>query len=179
MIPEIGHFALILALALAIVQGSLPFVGAHRNDVTLMAVARSAAYGQFLLVAISYVCLTWAFLGNDFSVLYVANHSQLSLPTMYKITAVWGGHEGSVLLWILLLSAWTVAVGIFSKRMPDTFVARVIGVLGLLSIGFLLFALLTSNPFERLSPAPPDGADLNPLLQDPGMAIHPPMLYVG
>ena len=179
MIPEIGHFALILALALAIVQAILPLVGAQRNDATLMGTARSAAYGQLFFVAIAYACLTAAFLGSDFSVLYVANHSQLALPTMYKITAVWGGHEGSVLLWILLLSAWTVAVGIFSKRMPDAFVARVIGVLGLLSIGFLLFALLTSNPFERLSPAPPDGGDLNPLLQDPGMAIHPPMLYVG
>ena len=179
VIPEIGHFALILALALAIVQAILPLVGAQRNDATLMGTARSAAYGQLFFVAIAYACLTAAFLGSDFSVLYVANHSQLALPTMYKITAVWGGHEGSVLLWILLLSAWTVAVGIFSKRMPDAFVARVIGVLGLLSIGFLLFALLTSNPFERLSPAPPDGGDLNPLLQDPGMAIHPPMLYVG
>jgi cytochrome c-type biogenesis protein CcmF len=179
MIPEIGHFALILALALAVVQGVLPLVGAHRNDATLMGAARSAAYGQLFFVVIAYACLTYAFLNNDFSVLYVANHSQLSLPTMYKVTAVWGGHEGSVLLWILLLAAWTVAVGFFSKGLPDAFVARVVGVLGLLSIGFLLFALLTSNPFDRLSPAPPDGSDLNPLLQDPGMAFHPPMLYVG
>jgi cytochrome c-type biogenesis protein CcmF len=179
MIPEIGHFALILALALALVQGVLPLVGAHRNDLILMGVARSAAYGQLFFVAIAYACLTYAFLNNDFSVLYVANHSQLSLPTMYKVTAVWGGHEGSVLLWILLLAAWSVAVGLFSKRLPESFVARVVGVLGLLSIGFLLFALLTSNPFDRLSPAPSDGGDLNPLLQDPGMAFHPPMLYVG
>ena len=179
MIPEIGHFALILALALALVQGVLPLVGAHRNDATLMGAARSAAYGQLFFVVIAYACLTYAFLNNDFSVLYVANHSQLSLPTMYKVTAVWGGHEGSVLLWILLLAAWTVAVGFFSKRLPDSFVARVVGVLGLLSIGFLLFALLTSNPFDRLSPAPADGGDLNPLLQDPGMAFHPPMLYIG
>ena len=179
MIPEIGHFALILALALALVQGILPIVGAHRDNATLMGVARSAAYGHLLFVIVAYACLTWAFLADDFSVLYVANHSQLALPTMYKVAAVWGGHEGSVLLWILLLAVWTVAVGIFSKRMPESFVARVVGVLGLLSVGFLLFALLTSNPFERLSPAPPDGGDLNPLLQDPGMAIHPPMLYVG
>ena len=175
MIPEIGHFALILALALAIVQGVLPLVGAQRNDSTLMGVARPAAYGQLFFAAIAYACLTAAFLSSDFSVLYVANHSQLALPTMYKITAVWGGHEGSVLLWILLLSAWSVAVAFFSKRLPESFVARVVGVLGFLSIGFLLFALLTSNPFERLNPAPPDGGDLNPLLQDPGMAIHPPL----
>jgi len=179
MIPEIGHFALILALSLAILQGVLPLVGAHRNDAAMMSTARTAAIGQLLFVVVAYACLTWAFLGNDFSVAYVANHSQLSLPTMYKITAVWGGHEGSVLLWILLLSAWTVAVGRYSRSLPDSFVARVIGVLGLLSVGFLLFAILTSNPFDRLAAPPADGADLNPLLQDPGMAFHPPMLYIG
>jgi cytochrome c-type biogenesis protein CcmF len=179
MIPEIGHFALILALSLALVQGILPLVGAHRNDAAMMSTARTAALGQFVFVAVSYACLTWAFLQSDFSVAYVANHSQLALPTMYKVTAVWGGHEGSVLLWILILACWTVAVGRFSHSLPDTFVARVIGVLGLLSVGFMLFALLTSNPFDRLAMPPADGADLNPLLQDPGMAIHPPMLYVG
>jgi cytochrome c-type biogenesis protein CcmF len=179
VIPEIGHFALILALSLALLQGILPLVGAQRNDAAMMATARTAAVGHLTFAGIAYVCLTWAFLSNDFSVAYVANHSQLSLPTMYKITAVWGGHEGSVLLWILLLAAWTVAVGMYSHNLPDSFVARVIGVLGLLSVGFLLFALLTSNPFDRLVNPPPDGADLNPLLQDPGMAIHPPMLYIG
>ena len=179
MIPEIGHFALILALALALVQGTLPLIGAQQNNAALMSVARSAAIGHLLFVTVAYACLTWAFLQNDFSVLYVANHSQLSLPTMYKVTAVWGGHEGSVLLWIFLLAAWTTAVAFFSRSLPDNFVARVIGVLGLLSIGFILFALLTSNPFERLIPAAADGADLNPLLQDPGMAFHPPLLYVG
>ncbi|MDH3414971.1 MAG: heme lyase CcmF/NrfE family subunit [Gammaproteobacteria bacterium] len=179
MIPEIGHFALILALALALVQGTLPFIGAHQNNAALMSVARSSAIGHLLFVTVAYACLTWAFLQNDFSVLYVANHSQLSLPTMYKITAVWGGHEGSVLLWILLLAAWTTAVAFFSRSLPESFVSRVIGVLGLLSIGFILFALLTSNPFDRLIPAPLDGSDLNPLLQDPGMAFHPPLLYVG
>jgi cytochrome c-type biogenesis protein CcmF len=179
VIPEIGHFALILALALALVQGTLPLIGAHQNNAALMSVARSSAIGHLLFVVVAYACLTWAFLQNDFSVLYVANHSQLSLPTMYKITAVWGGHEGSVLLWILLLAAWTTAVAFFSRSLPESFVARVIGVLGLLSIGFILFALLTSNPFDRLIPAPPDGGDLNPLLQDPGMAFHPPLLYVG
>ncbi len=179
MIPEIGHFALILALSLALLQGVLPLVGAHRNDAAMMATARTAAYGHLFFASVAYVCLTWAFLANDFSVAYVAGHSQLSLPTMYKITAVWGGHEGSVLLWVLILAVWTVAVGMYSRSLPDEFVARVIGVLGLLSVGFLLFIIWTSNPFDRLAMPPPDGADLNPLLQDPGMAFHPPMLYIG
>ena len=179
MIPEIGHFALILALSLALLQGFLPLVGAHSKNIAMMSTARTAAVGHLVFVAIAYACLTWAFLQNDFSVAYVANHSQLALPTMYKVTAVWGGHEGSVLLWILILVCWTVAVARFSRGLPDTFSARVIGVLGLLSTGFLLFTLLTSNPFDRLAIAPPDGADLNPLLQDPGMAFHPPLLYVG
>jgi len=179
VIPEIGHFALILALSLALLQGVLPLVGAHRKNIAMMSTARTAAVGQLVFVAIAFACLTWAFLQNDFSVAYVANHSQLALPTMYKVTAVWGGHEGSVLLWILLLSCWTVAVSHYSRSLPDVFVARVIGVLGVLSVGFLLFALLTSNPFDRLAMPPADGADLNPLLQDPGMAMHPPLLYVG
>ena len=179
MIPEIGHFALILALSLALIQGVLPLIGAHRNDEAMMAVGRTAANGQFFFVAFAFGCLTWAFLQSDFSVAYVANHSQLSLPTMYKVSAVWGAHEGSLLLWVLILAAWTVAVGRFSHNLPDAFSARVLGVLGLLSTGFLLFTLLTSNPFDRMVPAPSDGADLNPLLQDPGLAIHPPLLYVG
>jgi len=179
MIPEIGHFALILALTLALVQGILPLIGAHRNDVAMMSAARPAAVGQLVFVVVAYACLTWAFLQNDFSVAYVANHSQLALPAMYKVTAVWGGHEGSVLLWILILVCWTVAVARYSRSLPDAFTSRVIGVLGLLSTGFLLFALLTSNPFDRLAMPPADGADLNPLLQDPGMAVHPPLLYVG
>ena len=179
MIPEIGQFALILALSLALAQGIVPLIGAHRNDAKMMAVARTAANGHFFFVAISFAALVWAFLQSDFSVAYVANNSQLDLPTLYKVSAVWGAHEGSLLLWILILAIWTVAVGRFSHNLPDAFAARVIGVLGLLSVGFLLFTILTSNPFTRLSPAPPDGADLNPLLQDPGLAIHPPMLYVG
>jgi len=179
MIPEIGHFALILALALAVCQAVLPLIGAHRSNAALMSVARSATYGQLLFIAISFVCLTIAFVNDDFSVLYVANHSQLALPTLYKVSAVWSAHEGSLLLWILLLAVWTAAVAKFSADIPERLIARVIGVLGLLSVGFLLFALLTSNPFERLIPAAMDGADLNPLLQDPGLAIHPPLLYVG
>ena len=179
MIPEIGQFALILALSLAICQGVLPLIGAHRNDTAMMRVGKTAALGQFVFVAVAFGCLTWSFVSSDFSVLYVANHSQLSLPTIYKISAVWGAHEGSLLMWILILAAWTVAVSRYSSELPESFSARVIGVLGLLSIGFLLFILLTSNPFERLSPPATDGADLNPLLQDPGLAIHPPLLYIG
>jgi cytochrome c-type biogenesis protein CcmF len=179
VIPEIGHFALILALSLAICQSVLPLIGAHRGDDAMMAVARPAARGQLLFVTVAFVCLTWSFLQSDFSVLYVANHSQLALPDIYKVSAVWGAHEGSLLLWILILALWTVAVGRYSHDLPESFAARVIGVLGLLSCGFLLFTLLTSNPFERIFPAPTDGADLNPLLQDPGLAIHPPVLYTG
>jgi cytochrome c-type biogenesis protein CcmF len=179
VIPELGHFALILALSLALCQGVLPLYGAHRNNAALMSVARSAAQGQLFFVALAFGCLTWSFLQSDFSVAYVANHSQLALPTVYKVSAVWGAHEGSLLLWILLMGMWTVAVGRFSHKLPDVFISRVIAVLGLLSFGFLLFTLLTSNPFVRMLPAPLDGADLNPLLQDPGLAIHPPILYTG
>ena len=179
MIPEIGQFALVLALSLAVCQAVLPLVGAHRGDTAMMGVARTAATGHFLFVAVAFACLTWAFINDDFSVLYVANHSQLSLPTLYKVSAVWGAHEGSLLLWIVLLAAWTVAVARFSSGLPEAFAARVIGVLGILSVGFLLFAILTSNPFDRLIPAAVDGGDLNPLLQDPGLAIHPPLLYIG
>ncbi|MBT8084252.1 MAG: heme lyase CcmF/NrfE family subunit [Woeseia sp.] len=179
MIPEIGHFALILALALAACQATYPLLGAWRNNAAMRAVARPAAVGQLVFLIIAFACLTTAFLQSDFSVLYVANNSQLALPTIYKISAVWAAHEGSLLLWVLILALWTVAVARYSTALPDAFAARVIGVLGLLSVGFLLFTLLTSNPFERLIPAPSDGADLNPLLQDPGLAIHPPILYTG
>ena len=140
MIPEIGQFALILALSLAVCQGVLPLVGAHRNNAAMMAVARSAATGQFVFVATAFACLIWAFVNDDFSVLYVANHSQLALPTGYKISAVWSAHEGSLVMWILILAAWTVAVARYSSELPEKFSARVIGVLGLLSVGFLLFA---------------------------------------
>ncbi len=179
MIPEIGHFALTLALFLALMQGVLPILGAARGNVMLMGLARSVALGHFIFVAIAFGCLTQAFLGNDFSVLYVAQHSNSHLPVQYRFAAVWGGHEGSLLLWAFLLTAWTVAVSVFSKRLPEEMVARVIGTMGLVSVGFLLFMLLTSNPFERLLPAAVDGRDLNPLLQDPGLVFHPPMLYMG
>ena len=179
MIPEIGQFALILALSLALFQAVLPLIGAHKNDESLMAAARPAALGQLVFVVVAFAALTWAFVSDDFSVLYVANHSNLALPIGYKISAVWSAHEGSWLLWVLLLAAWTVAVACFSAGLPQSMAARVIGVMGVLSAGSLLFAILTSNPFERLNPAAIDGADLNPLLQDPGLAIHPPLLYIG
>jgi cytochrome c-type biogenesis protein CcmF len=179
MIPELGHFALILALPVALVLGILPLLGAARGNAAWIALARPAAQVQFLLVAFSFGCLTWAFYANDFSVVYVAQHSNSLLPTMYRIAGVWGGHEGSLLLWVMMLVGWTVAVAQLSRSLPDAMVARVLGVLGLVAVGFLAFILLTSNPFERLLPAAEDGRDLNPLLQDPGLVFHPPMLYMG
>jgi len=179
MIPEIGHFALIIALCLAIVQTIVPILGAQTNTSQWMAVAKPAARGQFLFLVISYICLTYSFIKSDFSVLYVANNANTALPLQYKISAVWGAHEGSLLLWVLMLGAWTFAVTIFSRSLPNEMVARVLGVMGFVSIGFILFTLLTSNPFERIFPIPLEGRDLNPLLQDPGLVIHPPMLYMG
>src|SRR4051812_1842546 len=179
MIPELGQFALALALAVALVQAIVPLVGAARGDAAWIALARPTAQTQALLVAFAFGCLTHAFVANDFSVAYVAAHSNSALPLHYRISGVWGGHEGSILLWTLILTVWSVAVAAFSRRLPDEMVARVLGVMGLVSVGFLLFMLFTSNPFMRLFPVPADGRDLNPLLQDPGMVIHPPMLYMG
>jgi len=179
MIPEIGNFAIIVALLLALVQGILPIFGAARGNAALMNLARPVAVGQFVFVSIAIGCLVQAFVNNDFSVLYVTDHSNSQLPVQYRVAALWGGHEGSLLLWTFILTVWTVAVAQFSKHLPQEVVARVIGVMGLISVGFLLFMLLTSNPFERLLPAAADGNDLNPLLQDPGLVIHPPMLYMG
>ena len=179
MIPEIGHFLLWLACAVALVLGTVPMLGAARGRGDWMAVARPLALSLFALVLLSFVMLTLAFVQHDFSVLYVASNSNSALPLHYRITAVWGGHEGSMLLWMLMLTLWTAAVALFSRHMPLREVARILAVLGLLSVGFLLFTLLTSNPFERLVPAAADGRDLNPLLQDPGMIFHPPMLYMG
>ena len=179
MIPELGNFLLFLALGASIAQGVLPLVGAQRGKVGWMATARPLALAQMLLVAAAFVALTVSFVRNDFSVLYVASNSNTALPLQYRIAAVWGGHEGSLLLWMLMLSGWTLAAARFSKTLPLPFVARMLSVLGLVSVGFLLFTLLSSNPFDRLLPAAADGRDLNPLLQDPGMVIHPPMLYMG
>jgi cytochrome c-type biogenesis protein CcmF len=179
MIPELGHFALILALCVALLQSVMPVVGAARNNYTWMSVARPAAQLQAALVALAFACLVWSFIENDFTVGYVASNSNSLLPLQYRISAVWGAHEGSLLLWALILCIWTVAVTLFSRHLPEQFIARVIGILGMISTGFLLFMLFTSNPFSRLFPGPADGADLNPLLQDPGLIIHPPMLYMG
>ena len=179
MVPEIGQFALILALLLAVAQGTLPLIGAARGNRAWMAVARPAAQGQFILVAIAFCCLVFAFIDNDFSVLNVAANSHSQLPLQYRFAATWGSHEGSLLLWCLMLGFWTTAVTLFSRHLPEEMVARVIGVMGLISVGFLLFMLFTSSPFVRLLPAAREGSDLNPLLQDPAMVIHPPLLYMG
>jgi cytochrome c-type biogenesis protein CcmF len=179
MIPELGHFALIIAFSLTLVQTLLPLIGTTWNVPQWMAVARPAAVGQLVFMSVAYGCLTYAFVNNDFSVAYVASNSNSNLPIIYRVVSVWGGHEGSLLLWNLLLSVWTVMVVIFSRSLPPSMVARVIAVMGFVSLGFLLFMLMTSNPFTRLSPMPIDGQDLNPLLQDPGLIIHPPMLYMG
>lgn len=179
MIPELGYFALILALCVAIVQVLVPAYGVWKRNGHAMAVASSAAQAQSFLVFTAFACLTWSFVQNDFSVAYVATNSHSELPLVYRITAVWGAHEGSLLLWVTILSSWTLAVSIFNRRLPADITATALAVLGAISIGFLLFMLLTSNPFERQFPIPLDGRDLNPLLQDPGMVIHPPMLYMG
>ncbi|WP_238891330.1 heme lyase CcmF/NrfE family subunit [Achromobacter insuavis] len=179
MIPEIGLFSLILALLAALVQGTLPLIGAATGWRPGMAVARPAAVAQFGLTTVAIGCLAWSFLQNDYSVLYVAANSHADLPAAYRFAAVWGGHEGSLLLWLYLLSAWTLAVALRSGRLPLAFLARVLAVMGWISAGFLLFLLFLSNPFERLMPPAMAGRDLNPLLQDPGMIVHPPMLYMG
>ena len=179
MIPELGNFALIVALCVALAQGTLPLIGAHTGRQQWIALARPAAVAQALLLAIAFGCLTTAFVQNDFSVVYVAQHSNTLLPMQYRVAAVWGGHEGSLLLWVMMLVLWALAVAMRSQQLPDHMVARVLGVLGLVTAGFLLFILLTSNPFDRLLPGAEEGRDLNPLLQDPGLIIHPPMLYMG
>jgi len=179
MIPELGHFALILALCVALAQGVLPLAGAARGDARWIAFARPAAAAQFMLVALAFCALAWSFAQNDFSVAYVAQHSNTKLPLAYRLSAVWGGHEGSLLLWILMLAGWTLAVALASGALPEALAGRTIGVLGLVAAAFHAFILFTSNPFDRLLPAPGDGRDLNPLLQDPGLIFHPPMLYMG
>ena len=179
MIPEIGHFSLILALFVALVMGVLSVVGGQQGRPDWMAIARPGAQAMWLLTAVSFACLTYAFYTNDFSVTYVAAHSNSKLPDIYRVAAVWGGHEGSLLLWILMLTSWMMAVSLFSRQLPDVMVSRVLGILALVAVGFLLFMLITSNPFLRLSEIPADGRDLNPMLQDPGLVFHPPMLYMG
>ena len=179
MIPELGHFALILALAVALVQGSLPFVGAARGDIRLMALGSTAALTQAFLIILAFGALTQAYVTSDFSVANVVANSHSAKPLLYKISGVWGNHEGSMLLWALILALFGAAVALFGSNLPDSLRARVLGVQALIGVGFLAFLLFTSNPFERISPAPPDGNGLNPLLQDPGLAFHPPLLYLG
>jgi cytochrome c-type biogenesis protein CcmF len=179
MIPEIGHFSLVLSLFVALAMGVISVAGGQQGRGDWMALARPGAQALWILTAISFGCLTYAFYTNDFSVSYVAQHSNSKLPGMYRIAGVWGGHEGSLLLWHFMLTSWMLAVAIFSRQLPDAMVSRVLGILSLIAVGFLLFMLVTSNPFLRLSDIPADGNDLNPLLQDPGLVFHPPLLYMG
>lgn len=179
MIPTIGELALILAFFCAIAQGTIPLIGVWKNKSALSNLAVPAARAQFFFIIISFFCLEYAFYTNDFSVLYVASTSNSQLPLMYKLAAIWGGHEGSMLLWVTILAVWTMAVTLFAKDLPESYRIRLIAVMGMVSIGFIAFVLLTSNPFDRLIPAALDGRDLNPLLQDPGMVFHPPVLYMG
>lgn len=180
MVPELGNFALILAFCLSILLGVLPMIGAARGNVIWMGLARPLTAGVFVFLSISLFILGYSFVTDDFSVQFVANHSNTMLPIYYKITAVWGGHEGSFLFWTWMLGGWMLAVAIFSKAMPDEFVARVLAIMGLICVGYTLFMLATSNPFDRVLPLPPaDGADLNAALQDFAFIIHPPSLYMG
>jgi cytochrome c-type biogenesis protein CcmF len=178
-IPELGHLAMILALCLALVQAVVPLLGAWRGDRLWMSLAQPAAW-PVRLSGVAFGCLTYAFMTDDFSVAYVASNSNSALPWYYKFSAVWGAHEGSLLLWALILGGWTFAVSVFSRQLPQVMLARVLAVMGMISTGFLLFLILTSNPFSRILPQiPADGRDLNPLLQDIGLIVHPPMLYMG
>ena len=179
MIAEIGHFALILALGVALLQASVPLVGARRNDPLLMGLAGPASAVQFLLVAVAFAALTYAYVVSDFSVLNVAQNSHTDKPMLYKISGVWGNHEGSLLLWIFILALFGMAVTLFGGNLPPGLKSRALAVQAMVTVGFLLFILFTSNPFERLDPAPFNGQGLNPLLQDPGLAFHPPFLYLG
>ncbi len=179
MIAELGQFALSVALVMALLQAALPLYGAHKNIPAWMAAAKPLAYSQLFLLTAAFASLTYCFVTHDFSVAYVATHSNRSLPLLYRISGVWGGHEGSLLLWSLILALWGGAVARFTRRMPAPMTARALAVMAMIGGGFLAFILFTSNPFTRLLPAPLVGRDLNPLLQDIGLAVHPPMLYIG
>ena len=180
MIAELGNYALALSLAIAVLLAIFPLWGAEKGNAQLMALARPMTYGLFIVLSVSFGALFYLFAVNDFSVQYVVNNSNTTLPIYYRLSAVWGSHEGSLLLWIWLLSLWSAAVALFSKRLPQEAAARVLGIMGIISIGFLLFVLFTSNPFARTFPDfPVDGKELNPLLQDVGLIFHPPLLYMG
>jgi len=180
MTPELGHVALIIALCFALAQASVPMLGSFTGHSSWMRLGHSLALGQFVFIALSFACLANAFLQDDFSVAYVANNSNTLLPDRFKFSAVWGAHEGSLLLWVLMLAGWSAAVALYSRELPRQLVARVLSVMGFVAVGFIIFLLLTSNPFDRLLPvSPAEGRDLNPLLQDFGLIVHPPMLYMG
>ena len=180
MIPELGQYALILALCMSMLLAVVPMVGASVGNTLLMNYARPLSVGMFFFLAISIICLGYSFVVDDFSVAYVATNSNTLLPWYYKISAIWGGHEGSLLLWVVILSGWTVAVAVKSQNLPVEIVSRVLAVMGIVGVGFILFTLMTSSPFDRHLPQfPSEGGDLNPLLQDIGLLIHPPMLYMG
>ncbi|HZH28980.1 MAG TPA: heme lyase CcmF/NrfE family subunit [Azospirillaceae bacterium] len=179
MIPELGHYALVLALCVSLVQSVLPMAGAHRGDIAWMESGRPAALAQFLCVGTAFAALTWSYVVSDFTVVNVVENSHSAKPLLYRISGVWGNHEGSMVLWVLILAVFGAAVALFGTNLPPTLRARVLSVQGLIAVGFLLFILVTSNPFLRVFPPPPDGQDLNPLLQDPGLAFHPPFLYLG
>ena len=180
MLPELGHYALILALCLALTQSIVPLIASYQKNILWMRLARPLVYGQTFFIGLAFYLLAVAFLTKDFSVAYVANNANSQLPWIYRFCAIWGAHEGSLLLWVFLLNIWSCAVALLSRHLPVIVIARVLSVLGTISVGFLLFLLFTSNPFTRLLPnIPKDGLDLNPLLQDPGLIAHPPMLYMG
>ncbi|MBH04045.1 MAG: c-type cytochrome biogenesis protein CcmF, partial [Xanthomonadales bacterium] len=179
MIPELGHLALILALAMALVQSLWPIYGIAAGRPACQQVAAPAATGQCLMIGLAFAALAWSFYANDFSVAYVADNSNTSLPWFYRLAAVWGAHEGSLLLWMLELALWSVAVAFAGRTLPRDVASSVLAIMGLVNAGFLLFTLMTSNPFARQFPAPGQGRDLNPLLQDPGLVFHPPLLYMG
>ena len=179
MIPELGHYALVLALVMALAQASLPMVGAARGIRPWMQLAKPAALAQFAFVAFAFLALMQAFASSDFSVAIVAQHSHSEQPLIYKLSGTWGNHEGSLLLWVLILTIFGALVALFGENLPPRLKARTLSIQAMISVGFLLFLLLTSNPFTRLNPAPVEGDELNPLLQDPGLAMHPPMLYLG
>ena len=180
MIPELGNFSLVLALSLAVLLSVVPMIGVQKNNELLMTLSRPLCTGVWVFMVISFGCLAYAFLNDDFSVAYVASNSNSLLPVYYKFTAVWGGHEGSLLLWVLMVASWTYAVSLFSRNLPLDILARVLAVMGIISVSFLIFMLFTSNPFDRLLlNTPADGTDLNPLLQDFGIIVHPPFLYMG
>ncbi|PCH95980.1 MAG: heme lyase NrfEFG subunit NrfE, partial [Gammaproteobacteria bacterium] len=180
LIPELGHLALVIAFAFALCLSIIPMIGVHSGQSKLMSYAKPLTFGMFVFTAISLVILAYSFVVDDFSIKYIAGHSNSHLPYYFKISAVWGGHEGSLLLWVFSLTAWTIAVATFSKNVEQEFIARVLAIMGMIAVGFIAFTLLTSNPFERLWPnVPMEGRDLNPLLQDIGLIIHPPLLYLG